>query len=132
VDQDGVATEGLKITIAELKKGKAVLVFPEGERTLTGRMQPLKPGIHLILKRAMVPIIPVGIAGAFDAYPRVAPYPKFSPIFLPANKACVAVSVGKPLDPEPYANMPREEALKHLFDKIREVEDKAERLRRKP
>jgi 1-acyl-sn-glycerol-3-phosphate acyltransferase len=132
VDQEGVATEGLKITIGELKKGKAVLVFPEGERTPTGQMLPLKPGIHLIIKRAMAPIIPVGIAGAYDAYPRTAAYPKWSPIFLPANKACVAVSVGKPLDPQRYAKMPREDALRELFDKIHEMERKAERLRRKP
>ena len=132
VDQEGVATEGLKITIEQLKAGKAVLVFPEGERTLTGNMLPLKPGIHLILKRAMAPIIPVGIAGAYDAYPRLAPYPQFSPIFMPANKACIAVSVGKPLDPEVYAKMPREQALKELLDKIKEMEQKAERLRRKP
>jgi 1-acyl-sn-glycerol-3-phosphate acyltransferase len=132
VDQEGVATEGLKTTIAQLKKGKAVLVFPEGERTLTGRMNPLKPGIHLIIKRAMAPVIPVGIAGAYDAYPRMAKYPKFSPLFLPATNATVAVSIGKPLDPHRYATMPREEALKELFDKIRAMELRAEHLRRKP
>jgi 1-acyl-sn-glycerol-3-phosphate acyltransferase len=132
VDQEGVAMEGLKTTIAQLKKGRAVLVFPEGERTMTGRMNPLKPGIHLIIKRSLVPVIPVGIAGGFDAYPRTAKCPKFSPLFLPATKATVAVSVGKPLDPHRYAAMPREAALTELFDKIRAMEMQAERLRRKP
>jgi 1-acyl-sn-glycerol-3-phosphate acyltransferase len=132
VDQDGVATEGLKITIEQLKAGKAVLVFPEGERTLSGNMLPLKPGIHLIIKRARVPIIPIGIAGAFDAYPRTAKYPKLAPLFLPATNNAVAVSVGKPLDPERYAKMPREQALTELFDRIHEMELKAEHLRRKP
>jgi 1-acyl-sn-glycerol-3-phosphate acyltransferase len=132
VDQEGVATEGLKTTIAQLKKGKAVLVFPEGERTMTGRMNSLKPGIHLIIKRALVPVIPVGIAGAYDAYPRKAKCPKLSPLFLPATEATIAVSIGKPLDPHRYATMPREETLKELFDKIRTMEKQAERLRRKP
>jgi 1-acyl-sn-glycerol-3-phosphate acyltransferase len=132
VDQEGVATEGLKTTIAELKAGKAVLVFPEGERTSTGKMLPFKPGIHLIIKRAMAPIIPVGISGAYAAYPRSAPYPKLSPLFFPATKASIAVSVGKPLDPRRYAAMPRQEALKELFDKVHEQELQADRLRRKP
>ncbi len=132
VDQEGIATEGLKTTIHQLLAGKAVLVFPEGERTTTGKMLPLKPGVHLIIKRAQVPIIPVGIAGAFDAYPRTEKYPKFSPIFLPATNASVAVSIGKPLDPQRYAKMPREDALKELFDEIHAMGLKAERLRRKP
>jgi 1-acyl-sn-glycerol-3-phosphate acyltransferase len=131
VDQEGVATEGLKTTIRELQAGKAVLVFPEGERTPTGKMLPLKPGVHLVIKRAQVPIIPVGIAGAYDAYPRSAPYPKLSPLFLPATKACIAVSVGKPIDPQPYAKMSREEAMTDLFNRIREMRLKAEKLRRK-
>jgi 1-acyl-sn-glycerol-3-phosphate acyltransferase len=132
VDQEGVATEGMKITIEQLKAGKAVLVFPEGERTLTGHMLPLKPGIHLIIKRSQAPIIPVGIAGAFHAYPRTAKYPKLSPIFLPTTAATVAVSIGKPLDPQRYAKMPREQALTELFDQIQHMELKAERLRLKP
>jgi 1-acyl-sn-glycerol-3-phosphate acyltransferase len=132
VDQEGIATEGLRSTIQQLKAGKAVLVFPEGERSLTGQMIPLKPGIHLIIRRTHVPIIPVGVAGAYDAYPRKAKFPKFSPLFLPATRAAVAVSVGKPLDPERYASMPRQEALDELFGKVHDMVEKAERLRRKP
>jgi 1-acyl-sn-glycerol-3-phosphate acyltransferase len=70
VDQEGIAKEGLKTILELLGKGRAVLVFPEGERTRDGAMLPLKPGIQLLIKRAQAPIIPVGIAGAFDAYPR--------------------------------------------------------------
>jgi 1-acyl-sn-glycerol-3-phosphate acyltransferase len=132
VDQEGVATEGLKTTIEQLKKGKSVLIFPEGERTWKGPMQPLKPGVLLVIRRAMAPIVPVGIAGAFDAWRRTVKLPKLSPLFLPATKAAIAVSIGKPLDPQRYATLPRDQALAELFDKIHEMELKAERLRRKP
>src|SRR2546422_914990 len=47
VDREGVAKEGLKTIIGLLEEGKAVLVFPEGERTWNGQMQELKPGIQL-------------------------------------------------------------------------------------
>ncbi len=132
VDQEGFAREGLKTTLDLLKDGQVVLVFPEGERTPTGKMLPLKPGIHLLMKRSKVPVIPVGIAGAFEAYPRTALVPRFSPPFLPATDATVGVCVGKPMDPHHLVDWSREQVLEELFDKINEQQQCAERLRRKP
>ena len=60
--QEGVAKEGLKTILGLLGQGRAVLVFPEGERTVTGQMSPLKPGVQLLIKRTRAPVIPVGIA----------------------------------------------------------------------
>src|SRR5438552_5239233 len=70
IDQEGVGKEGIKTILEQLRLGQAVVVFPEGERTHDGVMQPLRPGVQLLIKRAQVPIIPVGIAGAFEALPR--------------------------------------------------------------
>jgi 1-acyl-sn-glycerol-3-phosphate acyltransferase len=132
VDQDGVAKEGLRTSIDLLKAGKTLLVFPEGERSWTGKMQSFKPGIALLLKKAPVPILPVGVAGAYESYPRGAAYPKLSPLFWPANGASVACSVGKPIAPEVYGKMDREELLDFLFRAVRDEVELAERLRRKP
>jgi len=38
--------------IAELKKGQALLIFPEGARTFTGKVEPFETGTMLIIKRA--------------------------------------------------------------------------------
>src|SRR5262245_46493572 len=114
VDQEGVAKEGLKAVLRELEQGQAVLIFPEGERTLPGRMQALKPGIHLILRRAPVPIVPVGVAGAFEALPRSRLVPQFAPLFLPATSATTAVSIGAPLDGRRFAEMPRVQCLNEM------------------
>jgi 1-acyl-sn-glycerol-3-phosphate acyltransferase len=132
VDQDGVAKEGLKTSIALLQDGKALLVFPEGERSWTGQMQALKPGILLVLRKVPVPIVPVGIAGAFEAYPRTAKWPKLSPLFWTPNGAAIAAAVGKPIPPERYARMEREELLDFLFHAIHAEVEKAKRLRLKP
>jgi 1-acyl-sn-glycerol-3-phosphate acyltransferase len=133
VDQEGVAKEGLKTTVAKLHAGHAVLIFPEGERSWKGPMQPLKPGIQLLIKRAPAPIIPVGVAGAYEAYPRTAKVPLLSPLFLPANpKGPLAVSIGRPLDPKPLLELPRDRLLTELFNAIRAEQVKAEQLRRKP
>ncbi len=131
VDQEGVAKDGLKTILGLLQQGKSVLVFPEGERTWTGQMSPLKPGIQLLIKRAQAPIIPVGIAGAFDAYPRGRMLPRLAPLFMPGCRGTIAVSVGPPLDAADYARLPREELLADLQKKIQERKDRAQQLRRK-
>src|SRR5207248_3003104 len=75
IDQEGIGIEGIRNIIARLETGHPVLVFPEGERTHDGPMQPLKAGIALLFKRVKVPIVPVGIVGAYQAWPRWRQYP---------------------------------------------------------
>jgi 1-acyl-sn-glycerol-3-phosphate acyltransferase len=131
VDQEGVAKEGLKTILDELKQGSAVLVFPEGQRSWNGDLQPLKPGIQLLIRRTKAPIIPIGVAGANIALPRGKLRVKFAPFFLPATNASIAVVIGKPMDAERFAHLPREEMLTALLHELRKVHDAAERLRRK-
>lgn len=131
VDQEGVAKEGLKTILEQLKAGQAVLVFPEGERTATGEIQALKPGVLLLINRIEAPIVPIGIAGAFTALPRTRNWPKLSPFLLPPTDASIAVSIGKPVSPAHFRNMPREQALKELREELTHAKERAERLRRK-
>src|SRR5260370_706938 len=64
INQEGFSREGLRTIIDYLKAGRAVVMFPEGERTPNGQMQPLRPGVHLLVKWVEMPIVPIGIAGA--------------------------------------------------------------------
>ena len=132
VDQVGVAKEGLRASLERLQAGKALLIFPEGERTLTGEMLPFKPGIALVLRKAPVPIVPVGIAGAYETYPRSAKLPRLSTLFWPATGAAVAASVGEVIPPERYQGLGRDELLTFLSDSIRTQVARAEKLVRKP
>ena len=131
IDQEGIGKEGIKAIVQQLLAGDAVLVFPEGTRTPDGTMQPLRPGVHLILKRSSAPIVPIGIAGAYDAWPVWRKYPLPSPIFLPATERTMAISIGKPIDPQRFAALPREEAMVELGKVLAEAKERAERLRRK-
>jgi len=131
IDQDGVGKEGLQTVLKLLQQGRAVLVFPEGSRTETGKIDALKPGIHLLIKRVQAPIVPIGIAGAFEAMPRGQHYAVPAPLFLPAGRSALAVSVGRAIDGRRYADMPRPQVLAELFALLQCEYDKAERLRRK-
>ena len=75
---------------------------------------------------------PVGIAGAYEAWPRSRPYPLPAPLFWPAGKGTIAVSIGQPIASRCFADKPRAQVLDDLFVRIEEVYERAERLRRKP
>lgn len=80
IDRDGVATEGLKTTIQLLRMGRPMVIFPEGTRTLDGRLQSIKPGIALLLNKTDAPVVLAGIAGSYECWPRSAKRPRRGPI----------------------------------------------------
>jgi 1-acyl-sn-glycerol-3-phosphate acyltransferase len=50
--------------VAALKTGHSFLVFPEGTRSRTGRLQPFKRGVFVMAIEAGVPIVPISVSGA--------------------------------------------------------------------
>jgi 1-acyl-sn-glycerol-3-phosphate acyltransferase len=132
IDQDGMAKDGLKAILAKLEAGSPVLVFPEGSRTEDGGIGKIQPGISLLIKRVRCPIVPVGIAGAYAAWPRGQMLPLPSPIFLPATNRTIAVSIGPPRDAVTVADRPREDMLNVIASDIADQVAAAEKLRRKP
>lgn len=60
----------MKKTIALLKDGWALTVFPEGMRTLTGKMMPIQAGAALIIRRTNVPVVPAYIWGGYHVWPK--------------------------------------------------------------
>jgi 1-acyl-sn-glycerol-3-phosphate acyltransferase len=77
-----------------LKQGAVVLMFPEGTRTRDGSIGPLQAGPVVLAQRAGVPLLPMVIDGAFEAWPRTQPLPGLHPI---------RVACGRPVLPEEAA-----------------------------
>lgn len=65
----------LRVAIELLRAGKVVGVFPEGELTESGELQPILPGAALVARQAAVPVICVGLRNT----ERVLPYGKLVP-----------------------------------------------------
>lgn len=123
--------EGLNAVFNALNRQEAVLIFPEGERTLSGKVLEMKPGISLIIRRADAMVVPVGIAGAYESWPRGQILPNPSPLFLPGQQGGIACVYGPPVSTAELKSLGREEMLNDLSQRIQDVQQQAEQLRRK-
>lgn len=78
VKQDGSADMGaIREILARLSIGAPVLIFPEGSRTLDGRLAPFQRGVALLVKRAGCPVVPCAVEGCRDTFPRGGGLPRF-------------------------------------------------------
>ncbi len=50
----------------ELDAGRSILAFPEGTRTLNGRVGPFRKGVFVMAQRLGVPIVPVAVTGMYE------------------------------------------------------------------
>src|ERR1043165_4159016 len=82
VNQEGVDRGAIKALIRILKAGNGVLVFPEGSRTLDGKLQPTEPGLGLVIAKTLAPVVPMRIFGAHEALPRGGGRLRFVPITI--------------------------------------------------
>lgn len=70
VDQDRADMSALKTIIKLVRNGACTIVFPEGARTLNGKLQPAQPGLGLVIAKTLAPVVPMRIFGAHEAFPR--------------------------------------------------------------
>lgn len=89
ISRESAGPESIRESVRRLEHGFLVGIFPEGTRSLDGQLRDMKPGFVALVRRASVPVIPVGVAGAFEAFPRGARFPRPSKI---------RIVYGQPLD----------------------------------
>ena len=111
--------DAIRLAIEHLKAGEILVMFPEGRRTSDGRLQPIKGGFRLLVRRARVPVIPVAVDGTYGAWPRSR--------LLPRPRQ-VRINYGVPVPPEEFENLSDDEAgqrltreISFLFEKLRNL-----------
>ena len=65
-----VDPQAVRMALRYLEEGKAVGVFPEGARSWDAKLQKLRKGTIRLLLKAGVPVIPCGITGTYEVWPR--------------------------------------------------------------
>lgn len=79
-----------------LRKGKNVIIFPEGTRTKTGKMGDFKKTFAILSKELDIPVVPVAIKGAYKAMPYRAIFPR------PFRK--ISIRFAEPVYPANYSS----------------------------
>ena len=90
VERGGGERVLMRMALDVLSRGEGLLVFAEGTRSPDGEVKPFTAGFALLAARAKVPIVPVGVHGGFEAWPRHRLLPRFG---------VTHVAFGEPLPP---------------------------------
>jgi 1-acyl-sn-glycerol-3-phosphate acyltransferase len=107
IQREGMGAQGLKETLRRLRDGGIVTLFPEGTRSPDGELREMKTGIASLAGRARVPVLPVGIAGTFEAWPRTRPFPAPHAIRIHYGPAITPEEIAG-LDPEAITTLIRD------------------------
>lgn len=104
----------LEFTGEMLDRNFSIILFPEGERTLDGKIHEFKPGIGFIVLNMQAPVVPIKLNGLFEVLPRSKIIPKF-------GKA--SVTFGKPIkfSGKQLARMTYQDVAKFLEQKVSEL-----------
>jgi long-chain acyl-CoA synthetase len=95
VDPDANLLRSMKVGAMGLRAGHALCIFPEGARTIDGDLMEFKKGAAILSRGVGVPMIPVGIQGAYEVWARDSNR-------IRLHK--VQISFGKPLEPSTGTN----------------------------
>jgi 1-acyl-sn-glycerol-3-phosphate acyltransferase len=77
----------LKRSFDLLKAGEALIIYPEGTRVESGLLAKPEPGAGFIAQKAGCPVLPVGLTGTRECFPKGARWPR---------RTKVTITFGKP------------------------------------
>ena len=99
-----------------LKQGKGVCLYPEGTRTMDGKITPFKPGFGLLCRRGNAAVVPVVIDGAFECWPR------HKKLF---SHGSIVISYGKAIPAEQAKNMGDSKLAEVLTEILRKMQNES-------
>jgi long-chain acyl-CoA synthetase len=107
IDPNVNLVRAMQVAAVGLKHGRVLLIFPEGTRSIEGRVAEFKKGAAILSYELGVPIVPVGVRGTFESWPRGGSF-RFHP---------VEFHIGKPIDPQAFGQ--EAEPYRAITEKLR-------------
>jgi long-chain acyl-CoA synthetase len=109
VDPDANLVPAMRAGAFGLRRGRILILYPEGERSIDGTPKTFKKGAAILSLHLQAPIVPVAIEGFHEAWPRDKPFQKFAPL---------KIQFGDPISPPPESQA-LEAAYEELTAKVR-------------
>ncbi len=94
VERDSGDIGAIKRVIQALKENRAVVLFPEGTRSLNGQLQKAKPGVGFMACKTGVPVVPCRVYGSFEAFGKGSAIPRLG--------TSISVVFGPPIPASEY------------------------------
>jgi 1-acyl-sn-glycerol-3-phosphate acyltransferase len=104
LDADANLVPAMRAGAFGLRHGMALMLYPEGERSIDGTPRIFKKGAAILSIHMQVPIVPIAIEGFYEAWPRNQSFQKFAPLKM---------AFGDPVYPPPEA-----EASESAYEKL--------------
>jgi len=95
LDPDANLVPAMKAGAYGLRQGRILVLYPEGERSDSGKPTVFRKGAAILSIHEQAPIVPVGIEGFYDAWPRHRKLPKLADLRL---------VFGRPILPPPVSD----------------------------
>ena len=124
LDPDANLVPAMRAGAFGLRHGMALVLYPEGERSIDGTPRTFKKGAAILSIHLQVPIIPVAIEGFYEVWPRNQKFRGFAPLNM---------VFGDPISPPPESEASEESYEKltaelkgrivTMWEKLRKPED---------
>jgi long-chain acyl-CoA synthetase len=102
VDPDSNLIPAMKAGAFGLSHGKILMLFPEGERSIDGRVKKFKKGGPILAQHLGVPIVPVALKGIHELWPR---HGRINwPLVAPWSGHRVSIDIGAPISLPEHAD----------------------------
>lgn len=109
VKEKGLNKEAFVTGLNVLKENGVLGIFPEGWGKIDGSVKQGNPGVAMLSYKSRVPVLPIYIAGSYEALPRGAILPRFTKL---------TVTYGKPIRFDHIEGRPDKETLRKMTDEI--------------
>ena len=76
IDRSAPSKDALRLVADSLAAGEVVGLFPEGTRSRDGEIGAFRNGVEFLVRRTGAAVVPIGLDGAFRAFPRGGWFPR--------------------------------------------------------
>lgn len=110
------AMKSLDEAAEKIRGGASVLLFAEGTRTRTGKLQPFKRGAFSLAARSGIPVVPLTINNSFNILPKGSMRVRPADIALIVDKPITTTNIDGRADELKLMEAVREAISKHYVD----------------